>query len=120
GYSPSSVSIRLSWPHSTTSWRLRIPWSSRAWRRPCKCRKVRKCDEQISNLPITEAGFGRVERNNARSVRQRTETGTSTVQTQHLPALLAPVQSRRTKAFVQVQAVPKRRSVRGSRSCLYT
>src|SRR4029450_8416237 len=40
GYSPSSVSIRLSWPHSTTSWRSRIPWSSRAWRRPCKCRRV--------------------------------------------------------------------------------
>src|SRR4029453_13747875 len=40
GYSPSSVSIRLSGPHSTTSWRSRIPWSSRAWRRPCKCRRV--------------------------------------------------------------------------------
>jgi phenylpyruvate tautomerase PptA (4-oxalocrotonate tautomerase family) len=32
GYSPSSVSIRLSGPHSTTSWRSRIPWFSKARR----------------------------------------------------------------------------------------
>jgi hypothetical protein len=40
GYSPSSVSIRLSGLPSTTSWRLRIRWFSKAWRWPCKCRRV--------------------------------------------------------------------------------